>query len=89
MRIDFTAIVAKSLIMTDSQKHAIGLVFYPGMTSLDMIGPQQVFSALPDVRIHRLWKTLDPVKTDDGMRVLPDTAFENCHSPKQYSMLQN
>ena len=64
--------------MTDSQKNIIGLVFYPGMTSLDIIGPQQVFSELPGVQIHRLWKTLDPVKTDDGMMVLPDTTFDNC-----------
>ena len=64
--------------MTDSQKHIIGLVFYPGMTSLDMVGPQQVFSALPNVQIHRIWKTLDPIKTDDGMMILPDTTFENC-----------
>lgn len=64
--------------MTDSQKHIIGLVFYPGMASLDMVGPQQVFSALPGVQIHRIWKTLDPIKTDDGMMVLPDTTFENC-----------
>jgi cyclohexyl-isocyanide hydratase len=64
--------------MTDSQQHIIGLVFYPGMTSLDIIGPQQVFSGLPGVKIHRIWKTLDPVKTDDGMMVLPDTTFDNC-----------
>ena len=64
--------------MTDSQQHIIGLVFYPGMTSLDIIGPQQVFSGLPGVQIHRIWKTLDPVKTDDGMMVLPDTTFDNC-----------
>jgi cyclohexyl-isocyanide hydratase len=64
--------------MTDSQKHIIGLVFYPGMTSLDIVGPQQVFSGLPGVQIHRIWKTLDPVKTDDGMMILPDTTFENC-----------
>ena len=64
--------------MTDSQKHIIGLVFYPGMTSLDILGPQQVVSGLPGVQIHRIWKTLDPVKTDDGMMVLPDTTFENC-----------
>jgi cyclohexyl-isocyanide hydratase len=51
--------------MTDSPKNIIGLVFYPGMTSLDIIGPQQVFSGLPGVQIHRIWKTLDPVKTDD------------------------
>lgn len=64
--------------MPDSQKHIIGLVFYPGMTSLDIVGPQQVFSALPGIQIHRIWKTLDPIKTDDGMMVLPDTTFENC-----------
>jgi len=64
--------------MTDSQKHIIGLVMYPGMTALDIVGPQQVFSALPNVQIHRIWKTLDPIKTDDGMMILPDTTFENC-----------
>jgi cyclohexyl-isocyanide hydratase len=65
--------------MTDSQKHIIvGLVFYPGMTALDIVGPQQVFSALPGVQIHRIWKTSDPIATDDGMIILPDTTFENC-----------
>ena len=65
--------------MTNSQKHIIiGLVIYPGMTALDIVGPQQVFSALPGVQIHRLWKTLDPIQTDDGMILLPDTTFENC-----------
>jgi cyclohexyl-isocyanide hydratase len=64
--------------MTDSQKHMIGLVMYPGMTALDIVGPQQVLSALPNVQIHRIWKTLDPIKTDDGMMILPDTTFENC-----------
>jgi cyclohexyl-isocyanide hydratase len=64
--------------MIDSQQHIIGLVFYPGMTSLDIICPQQAFSGLPGVKIHRIWKTLDPVKTDDGMMILPDTTFDNC-----------
>jgi len=64
--------------MTDSQKHIIGLVMYPSMTALDIVGPQQVFSALPNVQIHRIWKTLDPIKTDDGMVILPDTTFDHC-----------
>ncbi len=64
--------------MTHSQKHIIGLVFYPGMTTLDIVGPQQVFSALPNVQLHRIWKTLDPIKTDDGMMILPDTTFKDC-----------
>jgi cyclohexyl-isocyanide hydratase len=61
-----------------TEKCTIGLVFYPGMTALDIIGPQQVWSTLPGVTLHRIWKTLDPVKTDDGMMVFPDTTFENC-----------
>ena len=65
--------------MTDS-KHIIGLVMYPGMTALDIVGPQQVFSALPNVQIHRIWKTLDAIPTDDGMMILPDTTMENCPS---------
>lgn len=51
---------------------------YPGMTALDIIGPQQVFSALPGVQIHRIWKALEPIQTDDGMVSVPDTTFENC-----------
>jgi cyclohexyl-isocyanide hydratase len=64
--------------MTDSQKRIIGLVFYPGMTTLDIVGPHQVFGALPDVQLHRIWKTLDPVQTDDGLVIVPDTTFANC-----------
>lgn len=64
--------------MSNSQQHVIGLVFYPGMTALDIIGPQTVFHSLPDTQIHRIWKTLDPIQTDDGMRIVPDTTFENC-----------
>lgn len=64
--------------MTHSQKHIIGIVMYPGMTALDMIGPQTVFSGLPNAQIHRAWKTLAPIKTDDGMVIVPDTTFADC-----------
>lgn len=64
--------------MSHLQQHVIGLVFYPGMTALDIIGPQTVFSTLPGTQIHRIWKTLDPIHTDDGMMIVPDTTFETC-----------
>lgn len=64
--------------MTDSHRYTIGLVFYPGMTALDMVGPQQVFSALPGINLHRIWKTLDPITCDDGLVILPDTTLVNC-----------
>jgi cyclohexyl-isocyanide hydratase len=64
--------------MTHLQKHIIGLIIYPGMTTLDFAGPQQVFNTLPGVQLHRIWKTLDPIETEEGMIILPDTTFENC-----------
>ncbi|BAC88235.1 DJ-1/PfpI family protein [Gloeobacter violaceus] len=64
--------------MSDLQKYIVGLVMYPGMTALDIVGPQTVLGALPNMRLHRIWKTLDPISTDDGMVIVPDTTFENC-----------
>ena len=56
--------------MTDPKNYVIGLVIDPGMTALDIVGPQQVFSGLPGVKIHRIWKNTDAIATDDGMRIL-------------------
>jgi cyclohexyl-isocyanide hydratase len=66
------------MVAMDTRPTAIGLVFYPGMTVLDVVGPQAVFSLLSDVTIHRIWKTLDPIRSDDGMTVVPDTTFATC-----------
>jgi cyclohexyl-isocyanide hydratase len=64
--------------MESTPPTVVGLVFYPGMTALDVVGPQAVFSVLPGVTIHRIWKTLDPIRSDDGMTVVPDTTFATC-----------
>ena len=64
--------------MTHAPKHIIGIVMYPGMTALDVIGPQTVFSGLPGVQIHRVWKAIEPITTDDGMVIVPDTTFADC-----------
>ncbi len=64
--------------MTEPNNYVIGLVIYPGMTALDIVGPQQVFAGLPGIKIHRIWKNLDAIATDDGMKILPDTTFANC-----------
>lgn len=63
---------------TNWQHYVIGIVIYPGMTTLDVVGPQTVFSVLPNVKIHRIWKTLAPITGDDGMMIVPDTTFADC-----------
>lgn len=56
----------------------IGLLAFPDMTQLDMTGPLQVFSALPGASVHVIWKTLDPIATGGGLRLLPDTTMADC-----------
>jgi len=66
--------------MTTQAKYYIGLVIFPGMTQLDMTGPYQVFSMMPDTRVLLLWKTLEPVTSSEGMTILPTATFNGCPS---------
>lgn len=64
--------------MTTQAKYHIGLVIFPGMTQLDMTGPYQVFSMMPDTRVLLLWKTLESVTSSEGMTILPTATFNDC-----------
>ncbi|BAZ51103.1 ThiJ/PfpI domain protein [Nostoc sp. NIES-4103] len=66
--------------MTNLSEYHIGLVIYPGMTQLDITGPHQVFALIPNTSVHLLWKTLEPVTSNEGMTILPTNTFENCPS---------
>jgi cyclohexyl-isocyanide hydratase len=56
----------------------IGILFYPGMTQLDVTGPFEVWARLPNVRVHLLWKRIEPVVSDVGLALLPTTTFADC-----------
>ena len=49
----------------------IVFLVYPNVTQLDLTGPAQVLSRLPDARVDLVWKTRDPVQTDSGFALLP------------------
>lgn len=51
----------------------IGMLLYPGLTLLDLAGPQ--FALCLHGNTHLFWKTLDPVMTDSGMTVMPTKRF--------------
>ena len=51
----------------------IGMLLYPGMTLLDLAGPQAALGM--HGRTHLFWKTLDPVMTDTGVSLMPTTVF--------------
>lgn len=56
----------------------IGFIVFPNMTQLDMTGPAQVLSRLPGAKVHYIWKTLEPVMTDSGFAIMPNTAINDC-----------
>src|SRR5688572_20315993 len=56
----------------------LGLLLYPKLTQLDLTGPFEVLSRLPDARVHLLWKDLAPVHSDTGLGLVPTTALADC-----------
>jgi len=56
----------------------IGILFFPGMTQLDVTGPFEVLARLPGARIHLLWKRIEPITSDVGLTLMPTTAFKDC-----------
>lgn len=49
----------------------IAYVLYEDFTALDLIGPYEVISGWPDVDLHWLATTTEPIHSDRGLTVLP------------------
>jgi cyclohexyl-isocyanide hydratase len=56
----------------------IGLLLFPRMTQLDLTGPFEVFAKLPDAEVLLLWKTLQTVEAETGLRLLPHATLRDC-----------
>ena len=56
----------------------IGLLVFPRVTQLDLTGPAQVFSSLPDVTVHLVWKRVEPVPSDSVIALTPTVTFADC-----------
>jgi cyclohexyl-isocyanide hydratase len=56
----------------------IGLLLFPRVTQLDLTGPLQVFSRLPEATVHLVWKRIEPVSSDTVLMLTPTITFEDC-----------
>lgn len=56
----------------------IGYLLFPNLTQLDLTGPFEVMGRLPGAEQHLVWKTLDPVKANSGLSILPTATFDTC-----------
>jgi cyclohexyl-isocyanide hydratase len=53
----------------------IGLLLFPRLTQLDLTGPFEVLTRMPDTTVHLLWKTTEPITSDAGLALTPTTSF--------------
>lgn len=60
--------------MTETAFH-VGFLLFPRLTQLDLAGPWEVFARAPGAELHLVWKSLDPVTADSGLRLLPTATF--------------
>lgn len=56
----------------------IGLLLFPKLTQLDLTGPLQVFSNLPGIKVHLIWKRIEPVPSDTVLTLMPTMSFAEC-----------
>jgi cyclohexyl-isocyanide hydratase len=54
---------------------SVGMVLFPGLTQLDLTGAYEVLARMPDTRVHLVASSLDPVRTEWGLSILPDATF--------------
>jgi cyclohexyl-isocyanide hydratase len=55
----------------------LGMVMFDQMTNLDLVGPLDMFGRVPQVKVHLLGKSMAPIETDTGMRVLPQARLSD------------
>jgi cyclohexyl-isocyanide hydratase len=56
----------------------IGMLLFPGLTQIDFTEPYEVFSRLPATTVHVVARTLDPVRSDRGLMLVPTVTCAEC-----------
>jgi cyclohexyl-isocyanide hydratase len=69
---------------TIPQPTRIGMLVFPMMTALDILGPFEIFARAPNCKAELVWKTRDPIQSDTGLTVVADRSFDEA---PQYDVL--
>ncbi len=62
--------------MHKGKKPEVAMLLYPGVTLLDLVGPQAVLS--PSCNVHVVWKNTDLMETDSGLVMKASSTLEEC-----------
>nr|WP_147076831.1 DJ-1/PfpI family protein [Methylobacterium haplocladii] len=61
------------------------MLLYPGMTALDVVGPQEVLAGLTGGTLHLVAKNIGPVESDTGLAIVATHDFTTC--PRDVAVL--
>ena len=56
----------------------IGFLVFPQVTQLDLTGPYEVLSMIPNAQMHLVWKSRQPVAASGGLILTPTTTYVEC-----------
>ncbi len=65
----------------------VAMLLYPRMTQLDLTGPYEVLARFEELKIHLVWKSLEPVNDVNGLTLLPDKTIADCRGPISFLSL--
>src|SRR5690242_8512738 len=61
-----------------AQRFKVGFLLFPRLTQLDLTGPYEILSRMPDTETHLVAKTLAPVRADRNLQIVPTTTLDAC-----------
>ncbi|WP_020473605.1 DJ-1/PfpI family protein [Zavarzinella formosa] len=70
-------------VMHNGRRPEIGMLLYPGMTLMDLLGPQTVLST--SCNVHLVWKNTELIESDSGVILKPTGKLGDC--PKDLDVL--
>jgi cyclohexyl-isocyanide hydratase len=59
----------------------VGMLLFPDLTQLDLTGPFEVLTRLPDAKVHLVAKSRAPVASDTGLAIVPTATFADAPPP--------
>lgn len=63
--------------MFPPEKHLqIGSILFPGLDQIDLTGPFEVLSAIPNSTLHIAAKTRAPIRDFHGLSLVADKTFD-------------
>ena len=66
--------------MTSMEPIQVGFLIYPGVIQLDVTAAYQVLAFPPNIQLHLIAKTLEPLVSNEGLLLTPTVTLTDCPS---------